>query len=99
MNEDHKPEAAASGAPAERAMSREDLDRIFPELYWTLYAIAQRIAPGAGSISAGTLVNEAYLRLRHSPNLPVDDETHFKRIAARAMRFVLYDHLNARRER
>jgi len=38
-----------------------------------------------------TLVNEAWLKLRHSPRLAGLSHLHFKRIAARAMRQVLIE--------
>ena len=90
-----------SGAPGsgKSEVSREEFDRIFREIYPVLQQIAKKLLPGNGSVSPGTLVHEAYLRLRRSRNLEFENETHFKRLVARAMRFVLVDHLDARRER
>jgi len=69
---------------------------MFPEMHAALYGVARQLARGAGSISPGSLINEAYLRLRKSEKAKFQDEIHFKRLAARAMRFVLLDHLRER---
>ena len=44
-----------------------------------------------GALSPTALVNEAWLKLAHSPRLAHTSRLHFKRIAARAMRQVLIE--------
>lgn len=44
------------------------------------------------TLNATGLVHEAYLRLVNNDALPVDDELHFRALAARVMRQVLVDH-------
>ncbi|MFI5242647.1 MAG: ECF-type sigma factor, partial [Gemmatimonadales bacterium] len=81
--------AAADVAPA----SREELDHLFSVAYEELRRLAstvRRSDPGA-TLTPSTLVNEAWLKLANSPPLGSTSRTHFKRIAARAMRQVLIE--------
>ena len=71
----------------------EALDRVFSLAYEELRRLAHSVRrndPGA-TISATTLVNEAWLRLAATPAVANTSPLHFKRIAARAMRQVLVD--------
>jgi len=43
------------------------------------------------------LVHEAYLKLSHNSGSNIQDETHFKAVAARAMRQILVDHARAKK--
>lgn len=75
------------------ANERAALDRVFSLAYEELRRLAasvRRNDPGA-TISATTLVNEAWLRLAATPSVAQTSPLHFKRIAARAMRQVLVD--------
>jgi RNA polymerase sigma factor (TIGR02999 family) len=51
----------------------------------------------AASVSATTLVNEAWIKLARTPSVAYTSELHFKRIAARAMRQVLVSAARRRR--
>lgn len=73
------------------------------ELVNLLYDELRRIAGGMLSGGNATptlqptaLVHEAYLRLVDQKNLQIDSRDHFLRIAARAMRFVIIDHIRTR---
>jgi RNA polymerase sigma factor (TIGR02999 family) len=55
-----------------------------------LAALVRRDDPGA-SLTPTDLVNEAWLKLRNSPELAATSPLHFRRIAARAMRQVLIE--------
>jgi RNA polymerase sigma factor (TIGR02999 family) len=75
------------------AADRVELDRVFSSAYEELRRLAstvRRSDPGA-TLSPTTLVNEAWLKLAHSPALANTSALHFKRIAARAMRQVLVE--------
>lgn len=50
----------------------------------------------AQTLQPTALLNEAWLRMMGSENVPFEDRAHFLRIAARAMRHVLVDHARAR---
>jgi len=64
---------------------------------WATYEELRRLASSVrrsdpnASLSPTTLVNEAWLKLRHSPRLAGLSHLHFKRTAARAMRQVLIE--------
>jgi RNA polymerase sigma factor (TIGR02999 family) len=76
-------------APDERRV----LDERFSEAYEQLRRIAssiRRSEPGA-AVNTGTLVHEAWLKLKDSPRLAETSMPHFKAIAARAMRQILVD--------
>ncbi|NWF83998.1 MAG: RNA polymerase subunit sigma-70 [Bryobacteraceae bacterium] len=75
----------------EGAGDREALDHLFSVAYEELRRLAagvRRRDPGA-TLSATTLVNEAWIKLARTPVVARASELHFKRIAARAMRQVL----------
>lgn len=72
---------------------RGALDALFASQYRELRRIAanlKRDDPGV-TLSPTALVNEAWLRLSASPELGALPASHFKAIAARAMRRVLID--------
>jgi RNA polymerase sigma factor (TIGR02999 family) len=73
------------------------LDGLVQPLYTGLNRLARRelAAYHSSSITPGTLVHEAYLRLRRSAPAQCRDEAHFYAMAARLMRFILVDHLRA----
>ncbi len=82
-----------AGDPEPLAADRAALDRIFSDTYEELRRLAaavRRNDPSA-TLSATTLVNEAWLRLAASPSLVLASPLHFRRIAAKAMRQVLVD--------
>ena len=69
------------------------LDVVFSLAYEELRRTAVQVRgsyPGATQ-SPSTLVNEAWLKLRRSPELADTSPLHFRRIAARAMRQVLIE--------
>jgi len=74
-------------------VDRRALDQLFSATYEELRRLAasvRRQDPGA-TISPTALVNEAWLKLAHTPGISVSSRLHFKRIAARAMRQVLIE--------
>jgi RNA polymerase sigma factor (TIGR02999 family) len=83
-----------SSAPAEVKRIAAEL---LPTFYDQLKHIAQRARARVGghyTLQTTALVHEAYLRLRQSDGF--DDETHFLRAAALAMRHALINHAAAR---
>ncbi|MBI3817978.1 MAG: sigma-70 family RNA polymerase sigma factor [Planctomycetes bacterium] len=69
-----------------------------------LYTELRNVAGGilaeghaAPTLQPTVLVHEAYLRLVEHSKLKIEDRDHFLRIAARAMRFVVLDHVRARK--
>src|SRR5512134_162451 len=76
---------------AERAASTSDLDQVFSLAYEELRRLAASVRRDdpAATLTPTDLVNEAWLKLRHSPGLAATSRVHFKRVAARAMRKVL----------
>jgi RNA polymerase sigma-70 factor, ECF subfamily len=80
---------------------RAALDQLMPVVYQELRGIAARLLSGERAhhtLQATALINEAYLRLRGSPNSVqgLNDRAHFFALSARVMRNVLVDHANAR---
>ena len=78
-------------------MQRDDPARPLDDLFSVAYNELRRLAsairrndPNA-TMNPTALVNEAWLKLAHSPNLAATSPLHFKRIAARAMRQVLVE--------
>jgi len=89
---DDRPDAPGRDPAASEADGKR-LDRLFSATYEELRRLAssvKRSDPGA-TLSPTTLVNEAWLKLRTSPELGGLDPVHFKRVAARAMRQVLVE--------
>lgn len=82
-----------SGPPNTPPAPNGTLDQVFSASYEELHrlAAAVRHKDGHATLSTTTLVNQAWLRLRGSPNLPFDSVLHFKNIAARAMRQILIE--------
>lgn len=76
-----------------------DLHGVFIRVYEDLRRLAHHLRGGAASEGPGTtsLVHEAYLKLTRSPSASWEDEQHFIRLAARAMRQLLMDAAVARR--
>jgi RNA polymerase sigma factor (TIGR02999 family) len=75
------------------SLRSRDLDEVFSLVYEELRRLAaavRRNDPGA-TISSTTLVHEVWLKLKDSPSLADTSVSHFKAIAARAMRQVLVD--------
>ncbi len=75
------------------ATSRETLDSLFTQAYEELRRLAAAIRRGDShaTISPTALVNEAWVKLAKSPPSALESRTHFRRVAARAMRQVLVE--------
>jgi RNA polymerase sigma factor (TIGR02999 family) len=75
------------------------LDDLFSTAYEELRRLAAAVKRGdpAATLSPTALVNEAWLKLRQSPQVAQTSRVHFKRIAARAMRQVLIEAARRRR--
>ncbi len=73
--------------------SRAGLDEQFSFVYEELRRLAGTVlrAEQPGRITPTTLVHEAWLKLAHTPKVAGTSPTHFRRIAARAMRQVLVE--------
>lgn len=82
-----------------QAGEHEAMDALLPLLFQPLRRIAraqrQRIA-GGETLRTTALIHEAYLKLRGSQQLRINDEHHFLNLAARAMRQILIDHARSR---
>lgn len=74
------------------------VDTQLPQHYQTLRRIARRLRaslrPG-DTLSTTVVVHEAYARLAESGLVGVDGESHLLSLCARAMRFVMIDHIRA----
>lgn len=71
---------------------------LWPHVYEELRALAHRRLLGhrpGETLHTTALVHEAYLRLFDGRRVDYQDRTHFVALAARAMRFVLVDHVRA----
>jgi RNA polymerase sigma factor (TIGR02999 family) len=80
--------------------SRESLDRLVPDLYEHLRAIAHRQLgprPNGATLETTGLVHEAYLKVIGQSRVGVNDRAHFLALASVAMRHVLVDRAKARR--
>ena len=84
-------------AELRRGAGREQLDRLLPDVYRELCAIAHRhLAAGGASLATGELVHEAYLKLVAPRSTQWRDRAHFCAIASVAMRHILVDRARAR---
>jgi RNA polymerase sigma factor (TIGR02999 family) len=72
---------------------RSALDALFSATYEELRRLAAAVSSrdAAATLTPTALVNEAWLKLAHSPPAGATSRLHFKRIAARAMRQVLVE--------
>jgi RNA polymerase sigma factor (TIGR02999 family) len=89
----------ASTPDSARSGGRESLDRMMPEVYHELRAIAHRQLAarfGGGTLSTTGLVHEAYLKLAAGSRSNAVDKGHFIALSALAMRHVLVDRAKAR---
>lgn len=75
------------------------MDRLFGDIYHELRALARRqlarLSPGQ-TLSPTALVHEAYLKLADRSG-HLQDQQHFRALAARAMRQVIVDYVRNRR--
>src|SRR5689334_5731956 len=80
------------GEPA-AGFDRQTFDSLFSAAYAELRRLASRVRRDhpAATLSATTLVNEAWIKLAKSPGFDAASSLHFKRIVARAMRQVLVE--------
>jgi RNA polymerase sigma factor (TIGR02999 family) len=80
--------------------SREEIDRLVPQLYNELREIAHRHLShrrDGATLDTTALVNEAYLKLVDQSRAQWEDRVHFLSVAALAMRHILTDRAKARR--
>jgi RNA polymerase sigma factor (TIGR02999 family) len=90
---------SASILTALRSGSRASLDRLVPQLYQELRAIARREIgrrPNGGTLETTGLVHEAYLRIVDGSRAGVYDRAHLLALSSLAMRHVLVDRAKAR---
>jgi RNA polymerase sigma-70 factor, ECF subfamily len=81
------------GAELGLPQDRRALDHLFSVTYEELRRLAASVrrSDASATLTPTALVNEAWLKLADSPGLGATSRTHFKRIAARAMRQVLIE--------
>src|SRR5271165_5251271 len=95
--EDPRAYPDAGKEPGERSPSdcaeRREMDQIFSLIYEELRRLAScvRRNEGAVTINSTALVHEAWMKMKNSPHLAAKEASHFKAIAAKAMRQVLVD--------
>jgi RNA polymerase sigma factor (TIGR02999 family) len=72
---------------------RKVLDRLFSVTYEELRRLASSVRRNdpSSTLSPTALVNDAWIKLAHSPKFATTSPLHFKRIAARAMRQLLIE--------
>jgi RNA polymerase sigma factor (TIGR02999 family) len=75
------------------AEDRQTLDHLFSVTYEELRRLASTVKRGdpSATLNPTALVNEAWVKLAHSPRFANTSRLYFKRIAARAMRQVLVE--------
>lgn len=80
------------------SLSNRSVDERFSLAYEELHRIAQSLcrADSHATIRATALVDEAWIKLKDSPRLANTSTTHFKAIAATAMRQVLIEQARCR---
>ncbi len=88
-------------ASRKRERARENLDQLFSAAYEELRRLAATVKRGDPSVTLTptALVNEAWVKLAHSPDFVAESPLHFKRIAARAMRQLLVEAARRRNAR
>ena len=92
----HGLETGTLGAPV---LDQGALDRLFSLTYEELRRLASAVRRGdpSATLTPTALVNEAWVKLASSPPIAPLSRSHFKRIAARAMRQVLVEAARRRR--
>ncbi len=77
---------------------QESAGKLFSLLYAELHALAKRqlASQGIGSLSATTLIHEAYLNIAKQEESDFPDQARFMAYAARVMRGVIIDHVRNR---
>jgi RNA polymerase sigma factor, sigma-70 family/RNA polymerase sigma factor, TIGR02999 family len=93
------PDDSITGLLTELRKGNRDVEsrlvsRIYDELRRVAAGYMRRERPNH-TLQATALVNEAYLRLMQTPQIPWENRAHFLAIAARLMRQVLVDHARA----
>ena len=88
--------AARGLTPGEAGLpedARGALDNLFSVTYEELRRLACSVRRGdpSATLNPTALVNEAWIKLAHSPGFVTTSPLHFKRIAARAMRELLIE--------
>jgi RNA polymerase sigma factor (TIGR02999 family) len=99
--ESERESQASGGAPVEFCErvggDRRHLDRVYSAVYEELRRRARKIRGRAGGLqSPTTLVNEAWIKLQRSPHLASLPRAEFVRVAAHAMRQILYEAARSR---
>jgi len=80
---------------------REAVERLLPEVYQELRALAGGLMRGAAdqTLQPTALVHEVYLKLVDAECVEWRERAHFRALAATAMRQILADHARRRRAR
>jgi RNA polymerase sigma factor (TIGR02999 family) len=98
---DRRPDATSTSALVARAEARDETARtaLFTSLYAELHRIAQSHVRRSGDVtlSATTVVHEAYLAMSQREGLSFPDRNRFFAYASRAMRTLVVDYIRERR--
>jgi RNA polymerase sigma factor (TIGR02999 family) len=92
------PGLGGSGSTAEERRALDDLCSLIYEELRRLASLVRRGDPNA-TLNSTALVHEAWLKLKESPALASQSLSHFRAIAAKAMRQVLVDEARRRSAR
>jgi RNA polymerase sigma factor (TIGR02999 family) len=87
--------------PESTAKGNRDLNETFSLVYEELRRLASSVRRNEArlTVNSTALVDEAWLKLKNSPHVADTSQTHFKAIAANAMRQVLVDQARKRSSR
>jgi RNA polymerase sigma factor (sigma-70 family) len=96
-NEIHKKQMGSVSPPT----ARQAMDEVFSLIYEELRRLASFVRRNEvnATINSTALVHEAWLKLKDSPQLAATETSHFKAVAAKAMRQVLVDQVRRRSAR
>jgi RNA polymerase sigma factor (sigma-70 family) len=88
----------SADASSRVSADRREMDQVFSLVYEELRRLASFVRRNevAATINSTALVHEAWMKLKDSPHLAAKEASHFKSIAARAMRQVLVDEARRR---
>jgi RNA polymerase sigma factor (sigma-70 family) len=92
----------SQGASDDETFPVPEPKRVFDEMFSLVYEELRRLASfvrrteANATINSTALVHEAWLKLKDSPQLAAKEVSHFKAIAAKAMRQVLVDEARRR---
>jgi RNA polymerase sigma factor (TIGR02999 family) len=81
-------------------MANKEVDEYFPLVYDEVRTIARNFKlkySADQTLQTTEIAHEAYIKLRNNENLIINNETHIKSLAAKAIRFILVDYIRNKR--